>query len=62
MKKYIYRATGENKNFSALCDITANSLPKIEAEFEAKPQSIKTIESYAAELISNTVNKALSDK
>ncbi len=62
MKKYIYRATGENKNFSALCDITANSLPKIETEFEAKPQSIKTIESYAAELISNTVNKALSDK
>lgn len=62
MKKYINRATRENKNFSALCDITANSLPKIAIEFETKPQSIKTVESYSSELINSTVNKILSDK
>jgi hypothetical protein len=62
MKKYINRATRENKNFSALCDITANSLPKIAIEFETKPQSIKTVESYSSELINSTVNKILSDR
>lgn len=62
IKKYIYRASGEKKNYSALCDMTANALPKIKTEFTAKPQSIKTVESFATELISNTVTKALSDK
>ena len=62
IKKYIYRASGENKSYSALCDMTANALPKIATEFTAKPQSIKTIESYASELINSTVSKALHDK
>ena len=62
IRKFIYRASGEKKNYSALCDMTANALPKIKTEFPNKPQCIKTIESYATELINSTVNKALTEK
>ncbi len=62
IRKYLERASGEKKNYNALCDITINALPKIKTEFPDKPQSIKTIESYASELINSTVSKALSDK
>lgn len=62
IRKFIERPNSERKNYPALCDMTANALPKIKTEFETKPQSIKTVESYASELISNTVSKALSDK
>lgn len=62
IKKYIYRSSGEKKNYPALCDMTANALPRIKTEFRSKPQSIKTVESYASEIINNTVNKVLSEK
>ncbi len=62
IRKFIERASGEKKNYSALCDMTANALPKIKTEIKNKPQSIKTVESYATDLINSTVNKALSDK
>ena len=60
--KYLERASSEKKSYNALCDITVNALPKIKTEFTTKPQSIKTVESYASKLINSTVSKALSDK
>ncbi len=62
IKKFIVHTSGDKKNYSALCDMAANSIPKVKAELKNKPQCIKTVESFAAELISNTVNKTLSDK
>ena len=62
IRKYLERASSEKKSYDALCDITINALPKIKTEFAAKPQSIKTVESYASELINSTVNKILSEK
>lgn len=62
IKKFISRASAEKKNYSAICDIAANSVPKIKTEIKHKPQSIKTVEAYASEFINNVINKALSDK
>ena len=62
IRKYLEHSNGEKKNYTALCDITANALPKVKTEFTTKPQSIKTVESYTSELISSTVNKILSEK
>ena len=62
IKKFIERASGEKKNYTALCDMAANALPKIKIELKTKPQSIKTVEAYASELIGSSVSKALSEK
>lgn len=67
IKKFIERSAKDKKNYSALCDIAVNSLPKIKTENSIlhqkyRPQSIKTVESYASELINTTVTKVLTEK
>ncbi len=64
MKKFIERNNAERKNHFALCDMASASLSgslpdNLLRSDSERPQCLTTVDSFATELIKNTVNKTI---